>query len=137
MIQNYLFPGEIKIGQHKPVSGNVQLEVATYKPDAFSPRKPEYPEDQYTDGLRVMGELSFDSKPLQPADKHPIKTNAVGELIVRFEGDSTRFNVLVTEKTGESVVVPNRVRRYFWQFVMFGKCKFDGLELFPKPEPVI
>lgn len=93
----------------------------------------KYNPNDFIDGLRVTGEFSFDSYPITGRENHPVKKNALGELSLTHEGDTSRFNVIVIERTGVVDIEENkRVKRYFWLFFAVGKPMADGLELFPK-----
>lgn len=133
MLQHYVLDGSLKIGQHKAIDCKVQLEVATLEDDEWADDQPAHNHDDYIDGVRVTGELSFDTSPIQ--DKHPVQRNVVAELTVRHEGEQSRFNVLLLERTGTVDVGPeprrNSIKRYFWLFFALGKPLNDGLELFP------
>lgn len=133
MIQYYTFNGDLNIGQYKTISVQTQLEVATRDgDDEYAEDDPNDPPENYTDGVRVVGELSFDASPIQYLDKHPVKQGVVAQLTLRHEGDSSRFNILLLERTGITDVVPKKIKRYFWMFFAIGKPMFDGLEIFPK-----
>lgn len=132
MITYHTFDGDLKIGQHKTINCTVQLEVAVRDDDEYAEYDPNDNPDNYVDGVRVTGELSFDTSPLQWQDKHPVRKGVTGQLILRHEGDSTSFNVLLVEKTGEADIEPRKIKRYFWMFFAVGKPNFDKLEIFPK-----
>lgn len=132
MIQNLRLSGDLKFGQYKGISCSVQLQVDIHEDDEWAEPDPNYNPANYTDGVRVVGEFSFDTSPLGWSDKHPIKPNAVGELLVRDGEDSSKLNILVTEKSGEADIIPKKVKRYFWQFFVIGKPSWDKLKIFPE-----
>lgn len=132
MLQHFVFDGSLKIAQYKSISVKVQLEVDTLDDDDWAEPDPNHNPDNYIDGVRITGELSFDTSPLTGQEKHPVRQNAIGELSIRHEGDSSRFNILLVERTGVVDLDDNkRVKRYFWLFFAIGKPMSDGLELFP------
>jgi hypothetical protein len=135
MLQHYVFDGNLKIGPHKQIPVKVQLEVATLEDDEWADDQPAHNPDEYIDGVRMTGELSFDTSPITDG-KHPVQRNVVAELTVRHEGESSRFNILLLERTGVVDVGqqprPQAVKRYFWLFFAIGKPMSDGLELFPQ-----
>lgn len=126
MIQQLKLPGDLKFGQHKSISCAVQLCIDTHDMDA-----PDYDPEKYYNGICVTGEFHFDTSPIG-YDKHPVKSNAIGELTIRDGQDNSKLNILVTEKSGESVLLEQRLKRYFWQFFVIGKPTWDQLEIFPK-----
>lgn len=132
MIQHLRLSGDLKFGQHKGIFCAVQLQIDIHEEDDWAESDPNYNPANYIDGVRVVGEFSFDTSPIVWADKHPVKPNAIGELIVRDGEDSSKLNILITEKSGESDVVPKKIKRYFWQFFVIGKPSWDKLKIFPE-----
>jgi hypothetical protein len=132
MIQNLRLSGDLKFGQYKGISCNVQLQVDIHEDDEWAEPDPNYNPANYTDGVRVVGEFSFDTSPIGWNDKHPIKPNAVGELLVRDGEDSSKLNILITNKSGEADIIPKKLKRYFWQFFVIGKPSWDKLNIFPE-----
>ena len=134
MIQHLNLSGDLKFGKHKTISCAIQLEVDVHEDDDWGKPDPTYNPANYVDGVRVTGELSFDAGPIDSLDKHPVRPNALGELILRdvFPGDdSTKLNILVVEKTGCVDIIPKKVKRYFWLFFAVGKPIWDKLDIFP------
>ena len=131
MIQHLKLPGELKFGQHKIISCDVQLQIDIYEDDDWAEPDPDYDPDYYHDGVRVTGEFSFDTSPIGWSDKHPIKSNAVGELLIRDGKDTSKVHVLVTEKSGDVDLIPRQLKRYFWQFFAIGKPIWDKLNIYP------
>lgn len=132
--RNLKLPGEIKLGKHKSIHCQIHLKIQTYEYDERSNADIEYNPNDFIDGMRVFGEFYFDSSPIQFNDcknSHPIKKNAVGELIIMDGKDSTKINALITDFSGEINFLDNRIKRYFWQFVSIGKPSWDRLHIFP------
>lgn len=123
--------GDLKFGHYKSIDCNVHLKIETYEEDDWAEPDPNYKADDYLDGMRVTGELYFDTSPITDP-KHPVRVNAVGEISVRDEGTSSVLNVILVEKTGVVDIVPQKIKRYFWHFLVVGKPKIDSLEIFPK-----
>ena len=131
MLQRLNLKGDLKFGQYKTISCNVQLEVDTHEDDEWAEPDPKYNPANYIDGVRVTGEFSFDTSPLDSREKHPIKNNAIGELILRDGDESTKLNILVVERTASVDIVPKKIKRYFWLFFVVGKPIWDKLGIFP------
>lgn len=132
MLQHLLLNGELKIGQHKSISCNVQLEVATLEDDEWADQTIPVDRDGFIDGVRVIGELSFDASPIFDSRDHPIQKGVLGELTLQEIEESTKITVLFLEKSGVSDVVPKHIKRYFWQFAAVGKPFWDKIGIFPK-----
>jgi hypothetical protein len=133
MIQHLKLKGDLKFGQHKCISCNVELEVDTHEDDEWAEPDPNYNPDNYIDGVRVTGEFSFDAGPIDAwRDKHPIKPNAIGELMLRDGDESSKLNILVVERTAVVDIVPKKIKRYFWLFFVVGKPIWDSLGIFPE-----
>jgi hypothetical protein len=134
MIERYHFPKcHLNIGQHKTIDASLHLEVKTKVEDEYAEPDPTDKSEDYTDGVRVTGELAFDSWPVDM--KHPIRKNAIGQITINDAGDSTRFNVLFVEKNGENTLLKDhnviKLKRYFWLVFAIGRPVCDGLEIFP------
>lgn len=131
MKQHLRFSGDLKFGQFKGISCAVQLQIDTHEEDEWAEPDPDYDPTKYTDGVRVTGEFYFDTSPIAWNEKHPIKPNAIGELLVRDGEDTSKLNILITEKSGESDLLHKKIKRYFWQFFVVGKPAWDKLKIFP------
>ncbi len=137
MIDHHTFhDAYLKIGQYKSIHlGCVELEVAVYEDDPYSDVVDD--PSQYIDGVRVSGEFNFDTSPIEWRDKHPIKPNVTGELTINSEGESTKFTILILEKTNEidhskfTDLEKRQLKRYFWSFYGIGKPAWDKIGLFP------
>lgn len=136
MIDHHTFKEcELKIGQHKFISCGVELEVAVYEDDPYSDSVDD--PAQYIDGVRVSGEFQFDRSPIVHSDKHPVRPNVTGDLLVKSEGETTKFTILIMEKTNEidhsefTDLEKRQVRRYYWSFFGIGKPGWDKIGLFP------
>jgi len=132
MIQHLRLSGDLKFGQYKGISCAVHLQVDIHEDDEWAEPDPNYNPANYIDGVRVTGEFYFDTSPLGWNDKHPVEPNAIGELFVRDGEESSKLNILVTEKSGESDLIPKKLKRYFWQFFVVGKPSWDKLKIFPE-----
>jgi hypothetical protein len=132
MIQHLQLPGDLKIGQHKSISCVAQLKIDIHYDDDWAEPDPNYDPSKYIDGVCIAGKFGFDTSPIGWMDKHPVKPNVVGELTLRDGKENSKFNILITEKSEESYVVPKKIKRYFWQFFAIGKPIWDELDIFPK-----
>lgn len=115
--------GGLTIGAHRQIEAKVQLEVVTKEDD-------EWAEDDtgaYDDGVRATGELQVDVW----FNNNIIKKGATGLLDLQYEGEKSRFNIVIMDMTHVEVIVPNKQKRYWWSFHPVGKPLCDGLELFP------
>lgn len=131
MINHLKLIGEFKFGQHKTISCPVHLKIETYEEDDWAEAEFSCNSSDFIDGVRVSGELYFDSFPINPSEKHPIKPYAMGELLIRDGEESSKLNILIIEKTSEVYVVTKKIKRYFWHFFVVGKPFWDGLKIFP------
>jgi hypothetical protein len=137
MIDHFTFDDAyLKIGQHKSLHMHrVELEVAVYEDDPYADAVDD--PAQYIDGVRISGEFSFDTSPIHYQDKHPVKPNVTGELTLNSEGESSKFTILVLEKTNEidhstfTDLEKRQLRRYYWSFFGIGKPAWDKIGLFP------
>ena len=127
MIQQFAFEkSDLKIGQYKTINPEmVNLEIETYEDDEFRKEKDN---KEYMDGIRIQGELIIDI----PFGNKFLRQGMSGILQVIEDGESSSFNILLVEETGMEVIVPNKIRRYFWHFYGIGKPIRDGLELLPE-----
>ncbi len=127
--------GELKIDQYKSISCKVDLEIDQFEHDEWADSNPDYNPDNYINDIRVIGEFNFDTSPIAWNDKHPVKINANGQLLVYHRSEdglhTSKFNVLITEKINEVDVVPKKIRRYFWRFFIVGKPIWDHIHVFP------
>lgn len=144
--------GELKIDQYKSISCKVDLEIDQLEHDEWADSDPNYDPDNYINDIRVIGELNFDTSPIAWNDKHPVKINAIGKLVVTRDDfplmenqeviiqsmidkkiftSSSHFNILITEKINEVDIVPKKIRRYFWRFFIVGKPIIDLIQIFP------
>lgn len=133
MIQHFNFDGSLNIGKYKTISCAVQLEVTTIVDDDWAVDD-GIPIDytQFVDGVRVIGELSFDTSPIDFREKHPVKKSVVGELTLSDGDDTTKINILLIEQSGAVDIIPRQIKRYFWQFFAIGKPVWDRLKIFPE-----
>lgn len=137
MIDRHTFyDSYLKIGQYKSIAlHQVELEVAVYDDDPYADTVED--PSQYIDGLRISGEFSFDRHPITSQDNHPIKPNVTGDLTLNYEGDTTKFTILILEKTNEidhsqfTNLEKRQQRRYYWSFYGIGKPFSDKIGLFP------
>lgn len=127
MIQSFSFEqSDLKIGQYKSITPQmVTLEIETYDDDEFRQVKDD---KEYLDGVRIQGELIIDV----PFGNKILRKGMTGVLRVTEEGENSSFNILLVEETGVEVIVPNKIRRYFWHFYGIGKAIRDELELLPE-----
>lgn len=121
----------LNVGKHKTIDASVCLEVHTRIVDEYAAPDPNDRPEDYIDGVRVRGELSFDSWPIQGYN-HPVQKNVPAVLTLRDGEDTTKVNILLAEKNSEQVVVKDKIKRYFWLFYVVGRPVYDKLELFPK-----
>lgn len=133
MLRHLVLDGDLKIGQYKTISCKVQLEIAVVEEeDEWA--EDEIPVDysQFVDGVRVVGELSFDTSPIEWRDKHPVKKSTTGTLLLRDGEETTKINILFIEQSGVTDILPRQIKRYFWQFFAIGKPAWDKIKIFPE-----
>src|SRR5581483_4184749 len=137
MIERFHFPKcHLNIGQHKTIDSSIHLEIKTRVEDEYADPDPNDKPEDYTDGVRATGELSFDSWPVDL--KHPVKTNAIGQLTVHDGPDTSRFNVMFVQKNGEQTLMKDesrnivKLKRYYWLVYVIGRPITDGAEIFPE-----
>lgn len=132
MLQVYKLNGDLVFNQYKAISCEVVLKVETFEYDPWA-KEPQKNSDDFIDGLKVTGVLSFETSPIyQFQDKHPVKENAIGKLTLRDANETTKFNVLITDKKEEKTIIDRQLKRYSWNFFSLGKPSWDELEIFPK-----
>jgi len=138
MKEKLTYSGYLTIGQHKSISVTSNLNIEVIEDDEFADT-PSYNEKEYVNGVRIEGDLYFDSPPIQTYYqdgrwyKHPIQKNVMGTLSLTLDGESSRFNVILLEKVGEiEVLSPKKLIRYFWTFFPIGNPLNDKLEIFPE-----
>lgn len=124
MISQFQFLGELKIDAYKVITCAVQLNVDVQDDQSIA--------TDYVDGLKVSGELYFDSFPLNSRDRHPVKPNALGQLTLLSGSETTKVKIVIIEKNSEIELIPRQSKRYFWHFFVVGKPAWDQLEIFPE-----
>lgn len=131
------YSGYLTIGQHKSISITCNLKVEVIEDDEFG-ETPEYNPAEYVNGVRVEGDLYFDSPPIQTYYqdgrwyKHPVQKNVMATVNLTQNGDSSRFNIILIEKVAEIDIIPKKLVRYFWTFFPIGNPLHDKLEIFPE-----
>mgnify|MGYP003431470470 CR=1 FL=1 len=124
MIENYHFPKcSLVVGKHKSIPTSIQLRITSEVADEIAGTEEKQ--------LKAEGELSFDSYATNQWDC-PVKPNAVGQLTIIDDSDTSKLNILFVEKTCEHVLVKDKIKRFFWLFYVIGKPVSDKLELFPE-----
>ena len=124
--------GDLKIGQYSNITCNVELKIDIHSDSMWIDSNPDYDPNNYCDGVRIEGELSFDVSPLNSFNtKHPVKNNAVGELVFKKYAENSKLNIIIVEQTSVVEIVPGKIFRYFWLFFVVGKPIWDGLKIFP------
>jgi hypothetical protein len=132
MLEHHNLFGELKIGQHKTIHCAVQLQVTTINDDEWGDPNEIIDHTEFVDGVRVVGELSFDTSPIESLEYFPIQKSVVAELCLRDdEGLTTKINILFVERSAIVDVNPKHVKRYFWQFYAIGKPIWDKIGIFP------
>lgn len=133
----FTYVGSLSIGQHKSISVTATVKVEVIEDDEFG-KNVSYNPAEYINGVKIEGELFFDTTPLQSYCrdgrwvKHPVQKNVQAVLSLLFENESSRFNILLTEKTAEVTLVPKKLKRYFWNFLPIGNPLSDKLGIFPE-----
>jgi hypothetical protein len=123
-IKRQTFPqGRLNIGKHKTIEVNVDLKLTWTKFDPCVPNS--------EDKAEAEGELSFESYPLSGSD-HPAKKHATGTLTICGSDKSSKFNIMLMEKSCEKTVIPQHLKKYFWLFCVIGKPIYDRLEIYPE-----
>ena len=136
MQDQFTYSGNLSIGQHKSISVTATLKVEVIEDDEFG-ESVSYNPAEYINGVKIEGELFFDTTPLQTYYqdgrwvKHPVQNNVQAILSLSFEDQSSRFNILLTDKAGEVTLVPQKLKRYFWNFLPIGNPYSDKLGIFP------
>jgi hypothetical protein len=131
MIQDMKFVGDLKFGPYKSISCNVHFKVETYENSFWTDFETVQNPNDFLDGVRATGEFYFDTSPITDP-KFPVKNNAVGELTVRCGSITSTVNIIVVERTGLVDIIPSKIKRYFWYFLVVGKPKKDDLRIFPR-----
>jgi len=131
MLSYLLLDGELKIGQYKTIYCTVQLKIAVIEDDDWAKEQVAIDYSQFIDGVRVTGELSFDTSPIEWRDKHPVKKSTIGELLLSDGDETTKINILLLDKSGEVDILHKQIKRYFWQFFAIGKPAWDKIKIFP------
>lgn len=137
MQDQFTYSGNLSIGQHKSISVIATLRVEVIEDDEFR-ESVAYNPAEYVNGVKIEGELFFDTTPLKTYYengryvKHPVQTNVQAVLSLSFENEASRFNILLTDKTGEVTLVPQKLKRYFWNFLPIGNPFYDNLGIFPE-----
>lgn len=123
---DYILSGFLKIGQHKTINCDVQLQIESMKDDIWSTKIDNVES-------RAIGTLSFETSPIENPYEFAVKKNAVGELTLTDPNleDKTKLNILIVEKKSEAWIVPKKIKRYFWNFFVIGKPVWDNLKIFP------
>jgi len=132
------YAGYLNIGQYKSISVTCNLTVEVFEDDEWG-ETPEYNQSEYLNGVRIEGDLYFDSPPIQTYCqdgkwyKHPVQKNAMATLTLSRDGNSSRFNIILLEKVFEiDVLSPKKLIRYFWTFLPIGNPLSDKLGIFPE-----
>lgn len=114
MQDRFTYSGSLSIGQHKSISVTATLKVEVIEDDEFG-ESVSYNPIEYVNGVKIEGELFFDTSPLQQTYyedgrwvKHPVQKNAQAVLSLSFENESSKFNILLTDKSGEVTLVPKK-----------------------------
>lgn len=137
MQEQFTFPGNLTIGQYKSISVTATIKVEVIEDDEYG-ETVDYNPAEYINGVRIDGELFFDTTPIQSYyqdgrwQKHPVQKNVQAALSLHFENETSRFNILLLEKGGEVDLVSKKLRRYFWTFLPIGNPLSDKLGIFPE-----
>lgn len=132
MLRYLTLDGDLRIGQYKTILCKVQLEIAIVEDDDWADDSIPIDYSQFVDGVRVVGELSFDTSPIDWRDNHPVKKSTTGQLTLTDGEETSKINILLLEKSGEIDILPRQIKRYFWQFFAVGKPAWDKLKIFPE-----
>lgn len=128
-IKNYQLLGSLLSSSNKKIECKVQISISVLDDDVYNEQEITN-SNEYIDGLRLIGELSFlDGNP----PSHSFSNNQ-SKLKVYYEDEPlllSEFNIILLQKTGSSECIKNDTRRYFWQFTNLGTPICDGLSLFP------
>ena len=144
MERKHKFEGRLKINAYKSVPCNVQLHISILEDDpwealADKKAKTVYPIDQYIDGVRVAGELSFLDQISSPMKINRgtgtgMSENVELEFFYPDEPNVTsRIKIVFIEKTATTRIPSNyNENRVYWQFCMIGKPLSDSINIFPE-----
>lgn len=102
----------------------VEMFVETIDDDPF---KEIVSTKEFVNGVKITGEISFE----QTVGKYKFPKDTIANLKILDGDKGSSFNILLTEQTGESDVLPKKLKRYFWSFLPIGDPEYDKLEIFP------
>lgn len=142
MDTKYKLAGRLKINAYKVVPCEVQLHISTLEDDPwakqFGKAKKKYPENEYIDGVRTVGELSFvdqNSSPMKINKGTGAGLSEVCEVDLFYEDEpkiTSRVEIVFLERTASHRVVGNmHETKHYWQFMVHKVPVTDGLNLFP------
>jgi hypothetical protein len=125
MIEFYTFDEcELNVGARKTEKVKVSVEIKTWEDDEYAEQEDQ---EQYTDGVRLQGELIIDVY----FGNNYLRPGTAGSLKVCKDGESSKFNIVLMDMLDVKTIVPMKQKRYFWLFYGIGKPMYDELELFP------
>lgn len=128
--------GYLKIGQYKSIQVTCNLKIEVIPDDEWGETL-EYNSDEYLNGVRIEGDLYFDSPPLQSYYqdgrwyKHPVQKGVMATLSLHQGDECSHFNIILTDKVSEIAIIPKQLIRYFWKFFPIGNPMSDNLGIFP------
>lgn len=121
----YFKNGNLILPSEKTLYVNVEMFVETIDDDPF---KEIINPKEFVNGVKITGEISFE----QTVDcKNKLLPNTTAYLKILDGDKGSSFNILLTEQTGESDILPKKLKRYFWSFLPIGDPEYDKLEIFP------
>jgi hypothetical protein len=135
--------GRLKVNAYKALPCEVQLHISTLEDDPWAgysnKKKAAHPENEYIDGVRALGELSFvdqNSSPMKISKGTGAGLSETVTLDVFYEdepGVSSRLDIVFLEKTASQRVGTNfHETTHYWQFMVHKKPVADTLGLFPE-----
>lgn len=144
METSYKLSGRLKVNAYKTVACEVQLHVSVLEDDPWAsfskkPKSQAYPLEEYRDGVRLVGELSFDDsarEPMKISSGTGANLSDTVTLEVFYSDEpavTTRFGIVLLNRSATLSIPGNwNEKKYFWQFIMHGSPGGDGLGLFPE-----
>jgi len=140
----YNFKGRLKVNAYKSMDCDVQMHVSVLEDDPWESLADKnklntiYPIDQYVDGIRVAGELSFFdqiSSPMKISRGTGAGMSESVELELYYSDEpniTSRIKIVFLEKTATIRIQGNyNENKIYWQFCIIGTPLADGMNIFP------
>jgi hypothetical protein len=116
----------------------VELHTSTLNDDdpEWHLSKPAYPESEYIDGVRIVGELSFEDT-AESLYRISAGTGSCNPCFLELwrigdHSETSKLPIVFFDKVASTVSINKNYRRHTWQFTTVGPPVHDSLELLPK-----